>query len=107
MERRETMRARQEPDVYDGPECDEHRSQWNGSSALDKDGSGIIGDMLELRAETFPPGTQVIVREPVCPDCGSVPQGIFHDNELKPLDRPKWECECDFDWHEWAAKEFG
>ncbi len=105
MRLRETMRAKQAPDVYDGETCDQHRPQWVGSAAGDKDGDGPIGGTLELAARIFPPGTQVTVSEPQCPNChetphnmGDVPDG----SGWKTL----WKCGCDFDWHEWANDEF-
>lgn len=92
----ETMRARQIPDIYDGPNCDQHRPRWWGSADGDRDGDDEIGDDIELAAKTFPPGTKVIVMEPSCNKCGEVPTQI--ENE--------WKCGCDFNWKDWAEEEF-
>lgn len=105
MKYRETMRAEQAPDVYDGTECDQHRPRWVGSAEGDKEGDGPIGETIDLAAKTFPPGTRVIVLEPVCPECGEVPASkrLPIDPEIK-IDG--WECGCDFDWKEWAEEQF-
>lgn len=101
MEFRETMRAQQAPDVYDGPECNQHRPRWIGAAEGDKDGDGPIGETLELAAKTFPPGTKVSVSEPVCPRCHEVPALMN-----LPGQSGQWECGCDFDWKNWAEEEF-
>lgn len=97
MEYRETMRAVQAPDIYDGPNCDRHRPRWSGSAEGDMDGEGPIGPTLKLAAKTFPPGTKVTIEEPVCPECHMVPTR---------WPRRGWKCECDFDWKSWAEDEF-
>ena len=97
MKYHEIMRAQQAPDVYDGPECDQHRPRWVGSAEGDMDGDGEISDVLELVARTFPPGTKVAVSVPVCPDC-ETPADAHSDQTDK--------CECGFDWKEWATNEF-
>lgn len=97
MEYRETMRAKQSPDVYAGPECDQHLPQWVGSAVGDKDVDGEIGPALQLEASTFPPGTIVTIKEPVCPHCRSVPMRDGSD---------RWSCDRDFDWRAWAEETF-
>ena len=97
LEYEETDRARMEPDVYDGPECDQHRPRWIVS--VPKEGDEDIGDVLELSAKTFPPGTRVIIEEPICPKCGEIYEncmvrGYGYDNE------------CDFDWKNWAEEQY-
>lgn len=63
MEYRETMRAKQSPDVYAGPDFDQHLPQWVGSADGDKDGDagadgvrdyrlGVkVGEMIALAIE--------------------------------------------------------
>lgn len=99
MKLHETMRATMSPDVYDGPNCDQHLPQWIGSAEGDMDGDGPVGvdGALSLSAHTFPPGTVVTVQEPRCPECDEIPS---------PGQSGNWECGCAFDWHEWASEEF-
>ena len=92
----ETMRAVQSPDIYSGETCDQHKPRWLGSADGDKEGDTPIGDEITLGARTFPPGTVVIVKEPVCPECGEVPSEADVG----------WECGCDFDWHAWTEDQF-
>lgn len=101
MRYRETMRATQAPDVYAGASCGEHEDRWVGSAEGDKDGDGPIGPLIELAANTFPPGTIVKVEEPECPRCGSVPAGGPPRGGHR-----KWECDCAFDWKAWAEEQF-
>lgn len=101
MDYRETMRAEQAPDIYDGPDCDQHRPQWVGSADGDKDGDGPIGETIELAANTFPPGTKVTISEPSCPHCEEGPT-FSADGDLPG----KWKCGCDFDWRAWAEEQY-
>lgn len=90
------MRATQAPDVYCGETCDQHEPRWVGSAAGDKDGDGPIGATLTLAASTFPPGTRVLVEEPECPQCRTIPH----------LMGDQWKCECAFDWKSFAEDHF-
>jgi len=96
LQYRETMRAQQQPDVYGGSTCDEHRPRWSGCAEGDMDGPSPIGKTLSLDAEHFPPGTKVLVLEPECPSCGAIP---FKVDGV-------WKCECAFDWHSWTEEQF-
>lgn len=89
------MRAEHQPDVYDESG---HRPVWIASAAGDKDGEGEVGGELRLCAATFPPGTKVIVLEPICPLCGETP---FEAHGI-------WKCSdpCEFDWREHAEARF-
>lgn len=98
LELRKTMWAEQKPDVYYGSNCDQHHSQWFGGTQSDKGSEESIGNCLRLTAETFPPGTKIVISEPVCPNCNEVPTKISNKN--------KWVCECDFDWEHWATQIF-
>lgn len=91
----ETDRARMEPDVYDGPECDQHRPRW--IVAIEKEDDEDMGETLELEAKRYPPGTQVIIQEPLCPKCGE----IYENCMVRSGDNP-----CDFDWKQWADEQY-
>lgn len=101
MKFRETMRAEMAPDVYAGKTCDQHKPRWVASADGDKDGWEPVGQLLELSAHTFPPGTKISVMEPCCPNCQEVPSLMD-----MPGQSGKWECGCDFDWQEFANNEY-
>lgn len=93
----ETMWAEQAPDVYDGPNCDQQRPDWRGSAMGDKDGTQeSIGNLIELKADTFPAGTKVVISVPICPEC----------EESSDLANKDGKCDCGFDWKEWAGAEY-
>jgi len=93
----EVDRARMEPDIYDGPNADQHRPRW--IVGVPKEGDEEIDGPLKMEASHFPPGTQVVIKEPLCPKCGE-----RYVNCMVRGYEP--ERECDFDWHEWADKKF-
>ena len=94
---REVMWAEQAPDVYDGPNCDQHRPDWR----TNEDGSGEVDtggqDILELAASTFPAGTKVVISVPLCPTCGDSADLGHHMGG---------KCDCGFDWKAWANDEY-
>lgn len=92
MEYKEVDNVTMEPDVFDGPECREHRPRWMGE--YPKTGKHEIGSVIQVKAKDHPPGTQIIIKEPLCPKCGKLAENCIDDNE------------CDFDWHKWADKKF-
>lgn len=96
MEYQEVDRAVMEPDVYGGTNMDEHYPQWVVN--YPKAGKEPIGNVLELDARVHPPGTQVVVKEPVCPKCGDIYSNC--------MVRGYGQKECDFDWHKWADNQF-
>lgn len=109
IERREVMWAEMKPYVYGGDSCEEHEPQWDSYAAGDKDGD-CSTDPLTLDPILFPPGTKVVVSEPVCPQCHCPPHetGAIEkttDDGEKFLTK-HWQCECDFDWFEWASGEY-
>ena len=95
MKYTETERIRQEPDVYDGPNCDQHRPRWMTSYIKEGDDE-IEGDVI-LVAKDFPPGTQIIIQEPICPKCGEIYENCIVRNANDP---------CDFDWKEWTEEMY-
>ncbi|MFA5324448.1 MAG: hypothetical protein WC373_17360, partial [Smithella sp.] len=77
------------PDIYGGKNCDEHIPQWRVYAEGDMD-HDVMLEPLVLRPDAFPPGTQIIISEPFCPDCG-----MRHN-----------ECCCGFDWKAWAEEKY-
>lgn len=107
---RETMWAEVKPDCYAGERCNQIRHLWNGYADGDKEG-GEIGETLEHAAAVFPPGTKVVVSEPVCPICDEVPgrsvaPETFADEEGEEVTEFRWRCACDFDWREFTLNRF-
>lgn len=100
------MRATQAPDIYHGPNCNQHRPRWVGSAEGDKDGDTSLGDTLALASRNFPPGTKVTVSEPQCPQCGEVPADFGDLPDGKGGWLIHWRCGCDFDWNAWAEEQF-
>lgn len=100
MNYRETMRAEMQPDMYDGPKCDQMRPRWYAGAEGDM-GDGDHIDVLTLAAATFPPGTKVTVSVPECPNC-TVPADINFD----PATGKTGPCQCGFDWATWAADQY-
>ena len=94
----EVMWAEQAPDVYDGPECDQHKPDWrtNELGSKEPDSSGM--DLIELKADNWPAGTKIVISVPLCPDCGE-------SAELGGLASDK-KCDCGFDWKGWANNEY-
>lgn len=100
---RDTMTATMDPDMYDGPECDQMRPRWRCYADGDKD-SVHQEEPLTLDAKLFPPGTRVTVEEPVCPSCDETREPNYKDGKYLPGFVAK--CRCGFDWEAWVANEF-
>lgn len=64
----EAQRAEMRPDMYGGKNCDQLVPGWTAYAMSEE--SEDVGNNLSLSARAFPPGTVVIVKEPVCPTCG-------------------------------------
>ena len=95
----ETMTAEMRPDVYSGPECDQHKPLW----WCECEGNpGEPQNNISFNPATFPPGTKILVMEPCCPICNEIPT-CWDD-----VENPKWKCnfDCDFDWHKWTEEEY-
>lgn len=103
MKRFETMRAEMQPDCYGGKDCDQIRPRWFTYAVGDKD-ADITEGPLGLDANCFPPGTQVIVMEPVCPKCSEGREPIFEDGRHA---RYEQRCRCGFDWDTWTRETYG
>lgn len=92
--------AEMKPDVYGGPNYDEHIPKWDVWAEGDKDGPGPMDAELVLYAGIWPPGTKVTVEVPCCPKCG-LPASI---NALELIMNEF--CECGFNWKEWATNKY-
>lgn len=99
LKMREEYWAEMAPDVYAGPNCDEVRPNWRID--VEKEGPEDIGDLVQLSARTFPPGSQIIIRIPECPQCHTPADFAFN-----PITMSMDKCECGFDWNEWAQDEY-
>jgi hypothetical protein len=100
---RETMWAEMKPDLYGGKNCDKLVPQWSCYAEGDKDGEDGL-TALELAARTFPPGTKVVVSEPLCPDCGQVRCPKFPTPARGAI--YAGPCECGFDWDAWVESQY-
>lgn len=94
------MRMEQAPFTYGGESCDEHEPRWYGYAVGDKDSDS--SDEVLMLAKHFPPGTVVRVEEPLCPECGE-PGSMALDYETGKMRN----CQCGFDWREWAEVRYG
>lgn len=96
MEYSTQMWFEMKPNVYGGENMDEHIPEWNGHAAGDKQ-DDTSSDPLVFRPEDFPPGTKIVVSEPLCPKCGEC-----YENCMARRD----DDDCDFDWKAWAESEY-
>lgn len=94
--------AEMAPDMYGGESCDQLIPSWTANA--DGEESERVGNMLTLDARTFPPGTKVVVREPVCPDCGDRRSPLFPIPEAGPI--YGGSCVCGFDWDLWVSEQY-
>lgn len=92
----ETAWFEMRPNIYGGKNCDEHVPQWNGYVAGDKQ-DDTCKDPLIFDPKDYPPGTKIIVSEPVCPKCDEVYENCMVRGE---------EAACNFDWTNWAEDQF-
>lgn len=87
---RETMWAEMTPDLYDGEGCDQVKAQWTTHAEGDMDSERF--EHVILDSKVFPPGTRIVVLEPVCPECGCVASYC--------------EDTCTFDWKDWVVGKY-
>lgn len=92
LKMKEVDRARMEPDVYSGKNCDKHKPRW--IVGIEKEGDQDMGNWLELSAKNFPSGTQIIIKQPVCPKCEEIAENCISFGE------------CDFDWKKWTEEQY-
>lgn len=103
VERHATMWFDMEPDCYGGKSCDQIIPQWHCYAEGDKD-SDHQRKPLRLEARRFPPGTKIIIEEPVCPTCSQMRSPKYPTPKRGPLFSPK--CDCGFDWDNWTLEQF-
>lgn len=94
--------AEMKPDMYGGKSCDKLVPSWTASAIGEENEK--VGALLTLSARTFPPGTLVIVREPVCPECGARREPKFPVPKRAPI--YGGPCECGFDWDQWVSEQY-
>lgn len=99
----ETMWAEMKPDVYGGKTCDRVVPGWSIYADGDRVGEDNVPD-LGLRARHFPPGTKVVVSEPVCPNCTERRSPKFPIPKHGPL--YGGPCDCGFDWDAWVLDQY-
>lgn len=98
-----TMRAEMKPDCYGGKTCDKIVPRWNCYADGDKQDEDLVGP-IKLDPRHFPPGTTVVVREPVCPKCGEPRGRKFPTPKRGDLFDAK--CDCGFDWQDWTLNKY-
>ncbi len=73
-------------DVDNGEHEDELRPVWSGSFFEEE--KTLLGYEIKFSSAAFPPGTQIIIKEPVCPKCTQIRSVCA-------------TYDCAFDWCEW------
>lgn len=104
IERRQTMRAEMQADCYAGKNCDQIKPRWNCYADGDKQDEDLSGPIM-LDTRRFPPGTTVVISEPLCPKCSELRGPKFPTPKRGPLFDPK--CDCGFDWEAWTHEQYG
>lgn len=103
IESRETIWFTMQPDCYGGKTCDQIVPKWHCYADGDKDSDYQYQPLL-LDPRRFPPGTKIVVSEPVCPQCGDARSPKHPEPKRGPLFDPK--CDCGFDWESWTLNEY-
>lgn len=85
--------AEMTPNIYGDEKSNEIIPQFKSYHEGNKD-EEISKEPIVLKPEHFPPGTKIIVKEPVCPKCDLCATIC---QELK---------DCDFDWKTWINNEY-
>lgn len=96
------MWAEMRPDCYGGSEFDSHIPGWHTYGEGDKEGTDGEKEIV-LAASVFPPGTRVVISEPVCPECDFPRIPRTENNEIRFPDL----CDCGFDWKSWTEGNYG
>lgn len=103
IELQETIWFTMQPDCYGGATCDQIEPRWHCYADGDKD-SDHQHEPLTLDPRRYPPGTKIVVHEPVCPQCQEVRSPKYPEPETGPIFDAK--CDCGFDWDEWTLNEY-
>ena len=83
--------AEMSPNVYGGEESNEIIPMWKSYFEGDKNEEHSRDDLV-FNPSTYPPGTKITIKEPVCPECHVT----------------KYFCdeECSFNWQEWILNQY-
>lgn len=102
----DVMNAEVKVDVYDGPNCDQHRKEFYIYCDGDKDGDTSVDDIVIKLAE-LPAGAKVCISYPICPDCGTPRMDDMkcEDGAYKIIGHDD-KCDCGFDWINWAEEQY-
>ena len=84
------MRAEVHHDVKNENYIDVFSHHWIGH--------GNPKRKLKLKADSYPPGTVLTLSVPTCPTCGT--------SAAEPHFRGLRDCECGFNWSEWADAKY-
>lgn len=83
--------------IYSGPNHDEHKKYWNARAVGDMQDENFSEPELTINLVDYPPGTKVIVREPLCPLC--------YDSYQNCMIRTGPGA-CTFDWKAWTEEQY-
>ncbi len=99
IDRTVTMWAEMSPDLYAGESGEEVGPRWNIYAEGDMQ-DDWTEEPLKLDARDFPPGTKVLVLEPLCPHC-KMPRPLLERGHYAT------DCECgSFNWDEWVEEHY-
>lgn len=104
MKREKVSWAELKLDCYAGDNADEVYRYWETYSVDDKDSDISDKEVLELSLKYFPPGTQIIIMEPYCPECDLPRYGTLSVKTGQTEYHKK--CPCGFNWEEWELNEY-
>ncbi len=89
-----------ETDVYCGEKCEDHENHFRTYCNGDKQDDTHQHDFT-ICLHHHPAGTEIVIEEPLCPDCESFRQQIPNSNKF--VDR----CmDCGFDWKNWEDEQY-
>jgi len=99
------MTAKVKVDFYAGEKCDEQRKFFNIYCAGDKQDDDCHDEQLIVRLSELPPGAQVLVEYPCCPDCGWPREDVFEQGKGTIIGHAE-KCHCGFDWLKWVETQY-
>lgn len=93
----ETMWAEHRVDIYAGPTHDQHKSAgWYGYADGDMDDGEIHQKSISHHVRHHPPGTIIVVKEPICKKCHQARSICQEDKEPK----------CVAFWRRWDEEQY-